>query len=130
MLCYAGATVQTSRRSRPALAAQREAAAELPDRADQLAPHFDKKAPEARITLAKELFADDLRRCVHKVAKLDRDDELYRRTISQPFLRDNSRKGTVFDDAEVGAALAATLRHHGSYLVPRAREQHRSAWPG
>ena len=43
--------------------------------------------------------------------------------ISQPFMRDNSRNDTVFSDAEVGAALAATLRHHGSYLVPRSREK-------
>jgi len=82
-------------------------------------PGWSDGNPDGRIKFVKEKLADELKACVDKIKAVDQDDDLYKKIVSLPFLKDNSldQVNSLFTFPIFGKYLRQSLREHESYLM-------------
>eukprot|EP00466_Bigelowiella_natans_P010150 jgi/Bigna1/144792/aug1.91_g19500 len=67
---------------------------------------------ETRIDFVKEHAAEDLKRCVEAIKRVDQNDTLWREMVEQPMLPGNRIEGTPFDLRPISRALRKAIELH------------------
>lgn len=81
-------------------------------------PRFDAKDPEIRIKYLGKMQAKELKECVDQIRTVDENDELWKRKISTPFLKNNEvTESSIFSLKMVGEGIRQSLIDHESYLI-------------